>query len=274
MPSIRPFLCGSLLVASLSLSFSALAHEFWIEPLDFRLERGGSVVANLKVGENMKGDIFPYLPQRFVEFSISGPQGERSVKEPLGAVPAANERALGSGLHILAYHSTPSRVSYESFEKFETFLQEENLEGIVEAHRRRGLPDAGFTEAFTRYAKALVQVGDGAGQDAAIGMPFELVAETNPYADKVKNRLTVRLLWQGQGMADTQIKVFRQTEPGEVDVSKVTTDAEGRATVASEEGGIFLLSAVHMVEPSREVAQNTRAVWQSLWASLTFQVKE
>lgn len=269
--SLVRFPCRWLLfVTSLSLASSALAHEFWIEPLDFYLETGEPVVANLKVGQDMKGDVYPYLPQRFIEFSISGPQGKRPVKERLGAIPAASEQALGSGLQVLAYHSTPSTVSYDSFEKFEKFLREENLTGIAEAHRKRGLPEVGFTEAFTRYAKALVQVGDGAGQNSPIGMPFELVAQTNPYADQGADELIVRLLWQGQGMADTQIKVFRKPAQGEVIVTKVMTDAEGRATIAIGEGGTYLLSAVHMIVPSKEVVRETYAVWQSLWASLTF----
>lgn len=250
-----------------------MAHEFWVEPLDFILEPGDPVAAHLNVGEMMKGDTFPYLPDRFVEFSIRDPQEKRRVVQSLGTIPAAREQARRSGLHVFTYHSMPSVANYDAFESFEKFLEEEDLTGIAEAHRERGLPDAGFAEAFTRYAKALVRIGDGAGQDSPVGMPFELVAEANPYTQREADTLNVKLLWQGREMPDTQVKVFHRAEQGEVSVLHLVSDAEGRVPIALDDSGVYMLSAVHMIEASKEVASSTGAVWHSHWASLTFRAE-
>lgn len=247
----------------------ALAHEFWIEPHDFRLSSGETIVADLKVGQHMKGDIFPYLPDRFVEMSRIGPQEKQPIEETLGAIPAITQAVQKPGLYTLIYHSRPSRVAYDSFEKFEEFVDDERLTGVIEAHRRRGLPEVGFIEAFTRSVKALVAVGDGAGQDAATSLPFELVAQSNPYT-QADDSLVVQLLWQEHAMADTQIKVFHKTAQGEVTEKRVITDSEGRATISLDQPGIFMLSAAHMTLPSKQVVRETFAVWHSFWTSLTF----
>ncbi len=93
-------------------------------------------------------------------------------------------------------------------------------------------------------------------------MPFELVAEANPYADGME-MLPVTLTWQGKPVAGRQIAIFRDN--GEVTRNTVITDTDGRAEISLAGGGEFLLNAVN-IEPieDREVA------WESHWASLTF----
>lgn len=134
----------------------------------------------------------------------------------------------------------------------------------------------GIKEAYTRYAKSLVQAGDGGGRgDRAVGMPLELVAETNPYARPAGADVAVRLLWRDQGYPNAQITVFRKFVGCEATTTTVRTDAGGRAAIPVESGGRFLLNAVYMMEPSVETRARIRdAAWESLWASLTYELPE
>jgi hypothetical protein len=50
-----------------------------------------------------------------------------------------------------------------------------------------------------------------------------------------------------------------------VSIAKTTTDSDGKAFVALDNKGIFLVSAVHFIK-----AEKKNADWHSLWASLTF----
>lgn len=252
----------------------AHAHEFWIEPTRFKITDADKIVANIRVGQYFKGNDYTFVPDKFVAFSITDSSGKRAVSGRLGDLPAVNEAPLRPGLQILTYHSTPTTLQYSDFEKFARFARKEGIAWVVDAHKRRGLPANSFTEAYTRYAKSLVQVGDVAGEDQPVGMPFELVAETNPYTAQPADDIWVKLLWRGQALADAQISVFRKPEGCQAGKSLVFTDADGRASIPRGAGGRFLLNAVHMIEPSAETASSNGAVWHSLWASLVFELPE
>ncbi len=265
MFSPRRFL-GTLLLLCLTVApLTAAAHEFWIEPARFRIESGGDIVADLKIGQDFKGDAHPYLPSRTKEAWVVDRDGKRPSRARVGDIPAFKEASGRSGLHILAYHSTPHRLTYTKPGKFERFLENQGLGWALTEHRKRGLKKIGFSEAYSRCAKALVQSGDGGGTDVVIGMPIELVAKANPYALRAA-ALPVTLLWRGEPLANTQITVFREKDG--LEVTKVRTGTNGDATIPLGDGGRFLLNAVHII-PWHEKPKDA---WHSYWASLTFEI--
>ena len=256
---------------SLLFPLSAVGHELWIEPTRYMLEPPEKIVANLRVGQYFKGSTLSFAPEKFVEFSVIDASGKRAVNGRLGDLPAVSEPSLRTGLHVLVHHSTVNTLRYSDFAKFERFARKEGNAWLLDAHKQRGLSRNEVTESFTRYAKALVLVGNGDGQDTWVGMPFEIVAETNPYTGPSDSAISVRLLWNGQGIADKQISIFRKHGGCEATRTTVLTDADGRASIPRQPGGRFLLNSVHVVEPSA-ASKKTRAMWQSFWASTTFEL--
>ena len=259
--------CAAVLAAVLAgLSSFAHAHEFWIEPVSHRLPAPGAISANLKVGGNLKGSVFPYLSKRFVSYRIDGPAGRTDVRGNEGDIPSLSHEASEPGLYILTYHSTADRLDYEEWQTFVDYVGYEGLDGAIDAHLAADLPRTGFAELYTRCAKALVQVGPPApgDRDEAIGMPLELVALDNPFTGELDD-LPVRLLWQGKPAADIQIAVFRETDS--IERTTLRTNADGRATIPLDGGGRFLLNAVRMAR----AAGDDGVAWESHWASLTFE---
>lgn len=242
----------------------AAAHEFWVAPEDYTPAPGAPIVAALKVGQMMKGTDYPYLSNRFQSFTITTRQGTRDAEGIEGDSPALTVIADEPGLHIIAFYATPHQLTFDTLGEFRDYLDYEGLGEIARAHELRGLPDTGIVESYIRCAKALVQVGPiaEADRDRSTGLPFELVAEINPYAAGLE-ALPVRLTWQGQPVADRQIAIFRDN--GEVTRRLVMTDADGRVQIPLGGGGEFLLNAVN-IEP----VDDGEAVWKSHWASLTF----
>jgi uncharacterized GH25 family protein len=256
----------------LGLTAPAAAHEFWIEPKAYRVAPGAEIVADLKVGQNFKGDAYPYLKNRFVSFTVADQAGARAVTGDEGDVPAATIRTQDTGLKVLSYLATAHRLDFDTWEDFVSYVEQEGLGWVTEAHKRRGLPDRGFAEEYVRCAKALVQVGppSPAHQDRAVGMPLELIADQNPYADPNLVELPVILLWQGKPIGDIQLTIFQVTGGGGAATrTTLRTNAAGKATVSLRGGGTFLLNAVHMqaTPPDRD------AKWESHWASLTFEIR-
>lgn len=254
---------GSLAVAL--LAGGASAHEYWIAPAAYRVEPGERVEARLLVGQMMEGAELPWLSHQIKSFRIMTANGEQPAEGMEGDVPALGYVADTPGLNIIAQQTHPLELTYDNIDEFRDYLDWEGLGEIVGEHRRRGLPEADFSEAYSRFAKALVQVGpvEADDLDRPVGFDYELVALENPYAGA--GTLPVLLTWQGTPEAGTQIAIFRRGEGGPVERTLVTTDAEGRATIPIGAGGEFLLNAVHL-----EPVDGKDVVWDSSWASLTF----
>ncbi|WP_299852409.1 DUF4198 domain-containing protein [uncultured Roseovarius sp.] len=259
----------AVLALLVACPFSVGAHEFWIDPIDHILSPGDTLEANLKVGQNYAGAVYPLLPGRLTQFSVSGPKGTNDITGTVGDVPAARLPEISTGLHILAYESTTDRLKFDDWELFNTYVAYEGNDWAVAAHLRAGLPKTGFTEGYRRYAKSLVQVGEPQTGDAdrRIGLAIELVALVSPYLlAPDQQELPVQLLWQGAPLAQQQINVFHNSKT--TTLSAVTTDQDGRAMVPVTKGGRYLLNAVHMVLNNTD----TDLAWDSHWASLTFEI--
>ena len=260
-----------LVALSFFMLQSASAHEFWIEPLNFEVANGESVRAHIKVGQMMDGETYSFFPGNFERFDITVGGNTQPVANRFAQSPAVDQLANQSGLTILTYQSKASVLTYSEPGKFESFLKNEGIEWVLAEHKRRGLPAVDFVELFKRFGKSLVKVGDGAGQDQVMGMPIEWVVETNPYTDKGQ-AITAQLLYQGKPFADSYVVVFNKRN-GEVVKSTYRTDQAGRVSIPKGEGGVFLVNAVQMIQPTAEQAMGSGAVWMSLWASTTYEIK-
>ncbi len=253
--------------ALVHLSLPVHAHEFWVAPLSHEVALGDEIALDLQVGQMFKGRSYPYLSHKFGRYQITDAAGVHDLIGKEGDTPSVVYDATVPGLHVIAYHALPEQLTYDAFQDFVDYVEEEGLNAIVGRHRARSLPEVGFTESYTRNAKALVQVGPASETDAdyATGMDFELVALRNPYL--AGNTLPVKLLWQGAPVPKAQVALFYR-DGVEVERKTYQTNDAGVADIPLTGAGSYLLSAVHM----EESAADNGAVWQSTWASLTFAI--
>jgi hypothetical protein len=250
---------------------TAPAHESWVEAVRYQLQAPATITADVRVGQHFKGDSYRYNPNLMADLQLVNIGGSSPIKATLGQRPAINVETAVDGLHVLIYRSAVRSVSYETFAKFEDFLNLDGLTSVLAAHAKRGLPREGFSETYRRFAKALIKVGAGEGKDGPIGMPLELVAIDNPYVTTGSETIRVKLLWHQQPLPSAQITVFRKRPGTETKRTKFISDQSGIAAIPRGTGGRLLLSAVHMI-PAEPAANEFRAVWESLWASMTFEL--
>lgn len=250
----------------------AQGHEFWIDPHAFVIDPGENVVADLRVGEDYNGSAYSYLPTNFRQFGLVQGRAAVLVDGRLGDRPALSQVPPGEGLLVVLHETTDNKLTYSEFAKFERFVTHKDARWTLAEHAERGLPDEGFSEAYSRYAKALVAVGDGRGQDRFLGLKTEFVAEANPYTDDLSGGFPVALFYQGEPRKDAQVEVFEKAEDGSVEIFLARTDEDGRATIPVKPGHRYMLDAVVLREPERALAEAGNVVWESLWANLTFEV--
>jgi hypothetical protein len=241
------------------------AHEYWVEPMDFTLEAGQPMQANLKVGQNFAGSPQPFISALMQSFTISNAAATQDYVGRIGDIPALSVAEPKVGLNVLAFVSNVSRLQYVKPDLLERYLKLEGLDPVLEAHRAAGWPEVGFFEEYTRNAKALVQVGPYTGDsDVAVGMTFELVAQGSPYAPTAHD-VRVQLLLRGVPQPDWPINVFTKNVGG-VLRTRAQTDKDGFAVVPFPEGAHVMLNSVFIQRSSPE----SEAFYESWWASLTF----
>ncbi|WP_101759005.1 DUF4198 domain-containing protein [Oceanicoccus sp. KOV_DT_Chl] len=248
------------------------SHEFWLQPLNFQLQERSLIEANLRVGQHFKGEPLRYFKTNFETFELTMANKTVEIESRFGQLPALSQLPLGEGLHIASYISNNSTVVYPSPEKFTGFLTESGLDWVLTEHQQRGLPASGFTEAYKRYVKSLIAVGNGDGQDQILGLDFEWVVNDNPYQLSAKqDNISLQLLWQGKPFTNKKALIFNRIGDKVLEAQLITDD-QGKIVIPVLQGGEFMVSAVHMVRPSPELSASTEAVWQSLWTSTSFAV--
>lgn len=267
-------LCPALAaLAMASMSSSVQAHELWLDPLKFQIDGDEQIIADIKVGEKFSGSRQPFIPDNFLRFDISLKDEIVPVSGRLGDRPAANVPVLGDGLNILIYQSTVLDVFYNEWEKFVRFTKHKDFKGATERHIERGLPkDERFREVYSRFAKSLVAVGNGDGQDRAFGLETEIVALENPYTGNISDGLDIQVFYQNEPRIDAQVEIFERSpiEDAEVNVFTTRTNSEGIATIYVKAGHIYQLDAVVLREADPVLFDD--AAWETLWANLTLAI--
>lgn len=261
------------LIVSL-FSVPATAHEFWIEPLAYQIGPETTLAARLVNGQEFAGVDVAYFPTQFANFAIFAGTDAARVEGRPGDRPALDQAPFGDGLHIVAYQANNATVDYETWEKFQTFVDHKDFGDVLSQHQARDLPEENFTEVYARFSKTLIGVGDSAGADRRVGLETEIVALTNPYTDDLSDGVRVQVFYRNDVRADTQVEVFQKAADGTVEISLYRTDAEGIATIPVAPGYAYMVDAVVLKEPSAELMETSGSVWQTLWANLTFATPE
>jgi uncharacterized GH25 family protein len=249
----------------LAASSVSLAHDFWIEPSNFRPRVGEEVSFALRVGQDFRGDPVPRDDRRIIRFALVAANGAKPVDGLPATDPAGVAKIDEPGWNVVAYRSSRSPVKLEPA-KFEQYLSEEGLDRILAIRKQRGDTDRPGNEVFSRCAKSLLGVPPiDKGFDRIVGLTLELVAETNPTVAASRAGFRVRLLYEGKPLEGALVVALPQTQPDRK--LRARTGKDGRAALPLDRG-VWLVKAVHMIP----APPDTGAEWESLWASLTFEI--
>ncbi|MBT5707303.1 DUF4198 domain-containing protein [Verrucomicrobia bacterium] len=259
--------CVLLSLALSSFSWRVKAHEFWLSPSSHGVSVGISVDVYAMIGHGEKAEALVRRRDHLKTFLVhEGKQSEelsgRNLRHPTGKF-----RPMGEGLHIVAYESL-AQINSLPGKEFEDYLQKEGLDEVLDSRRLAKESEAPGREAYYRFAKCLIQVGDKTGADCSLGFPLEIVTLTDPARMSVGTTLVVRVLREGEPIPGLLVKAFSLASVSEP--RGVRTDFDGLARINIDRAGRWMLNAVSM-EPSED---SSEADWQSYWASLTFEVPE
>lgn len=264
---LKKGLIGWLFLSLIITSRTALTHEFWIETETLPL--GNMVAVQLRVGDGFPGELFPRSPAHLEEFFVQSAGERLDVTGRNGYSPAGTFKINEESIYQVGYRSGQTLITFEA-DAFEQYLEDEGLDHIITLRRQRGERNKAGRELYSRAAKSFIQVGESDINEndylQGLGFSLEIIPQQNPMQLGPSDSLTVQVIYQSKPLAGALLSVFDLANP-RGDRSRHTDD-NGYVEVPMPVSGKVLLGVVHMVE----VQNNPDADWQSVWASLTFEV--
>ena len=252
-----------------------MAHEYWLEAPAYQVQPSAEITTDLRNGQLFDGTKLPYFPNRTSRFDLSFEGKVVPVAARMGDIPALRIIAPPrDGLLIVAHEALPTSLVYKDWETFVGFTEHKDFKTAVAEHQAAGYPQDDVRERYSRYSKALIAIGDGRGNDTAMGLETELTAITNPYEADFNNQMEIALTYQQAPRQDVQIEVYERNAKKEVTVTKYRTDDAGHAIFPVVPGMTYMVDSV-VLRPAPDVGETDESPqWESLWASLTFAVPQ
>lgn len=257
--------------AALTLALSgfiasgAQAHEFWMVPHDARSHVGTQVLFELRIGSGLPGKQTRRIPGLVADFSATDTQGKFAVSGHDNSLVIGHFKPRTAGATVAVLETNPAQITLSAAE-FEAYLREEGLEKIIRQRQEDGDSDQPGSELYSRFAKSIVLVdGQSGGFDRIVGLPFELIPQTEPLHYQPGQVYRLRLLHNGKPLAGTQVKA--QSQGKRRYFLKTVSDAQGDVAFTLPESGFWIFSAEEMT-PS----QRSDADWESQWASVTMAI--
>ncbi len=270
-PMARPLLLALPLVL---LSWGpAAAHDKWIEAEPFHLAAPGKIKLYLVTGEGLReAELLPLRRRGAVaRLALHGPSNRRdllpALREDQEPILVLDEGKVPAGTSVVQLDTAPVDIELPAG-KFESYLFSERLFDVLAHRAQKGAEDAPGRERYSRYLKAILQVGDRLDKGALkpLGQDLEIVPLQHPYG--APGTLTVQVLFRGKPLPGRALGCANRYR-GLLSGKTVRTDSSGKASFALGRSGDWLLSLVHM-EASKEEGVD----WRSYWASLSFSLPE
>jgi hypothetical protein len=183
---------STVALAGLLFAWNAWAHDYWLLPDRLRVTPGARVALSLWVGDGFVPDeARGWQRERTTRFvHVSSTASEDLLARPVeGASPLLDVALGAAGGRLFVMERNASRIELPA-DRFEHYLRDEGLDGIIAARRALGESSRAGRERYTRYLKTYVQAGSArdAVSSRTMGQAFELV----PLARRRRHRSRAR----------------------------------------------------------------------------------
>ena len=246
------------------------AHDFWVVPQLFKVPEGWAVHVAGQTGMNFPESLSAIESGRVAEAELVSADSRKPVTKSYRSgnslMMEARPETAGQWWVAVALETRPIRMSAS---QFDTYLEHDGVWDVLEERRSSGTSSDSVDERYTKYAKALVQVGEGGPEayDRRVGHPIEFVPLEDPFSLHPGDRFRARLLWRGEPLAD-QVVFAGRAGAGAGPTSHARTGPDGVVEFPVFVSGAWYLKAIHMAEDT----DDPEVEYRSNWTTLTFRV--
>ena len=251
-----------------ALTGVATAHDSWIQPDSYQTSQGARLPVTFFVGHSGEEHSARLLPRPawLQSMHVHGPQGSSSLINSQ-RFTRAGVSLRTTGTYLLALETNNFENTAEPA-KFAEYLQEEGLAAAQAAWARTPVIGRNVRETYRRHAKAVVQVGTGAGALSGpatrrLGQRLEIVPTVNPLSLREGEALGGTIWYQNRLLPGALVTLGSLDRPKDP-LLKVRSDSTGKYNFRMPGSGRWMLNVVWSV-PGKQ-----RSDFETSFSSLTF----
>jgi uncharacterized GH25 family protein len=263
----------------------AFSHDTWLEPDAFFAQPGQEIAVSLRLGDHLRvEEQKPLRHDAITRFQVSFASPRKRPLDLLstgqeGQIPVGHFKSeLGGSLLVM--DRAPRRISLDA-EKFNAYLSEENLATIQAQRAQLGQNGQPGRERYARYLKALVQEREVSNAPGVLyrrrsGQRLEILLLNDPGKLRAGQKLAVKVVFDNRPLVGAKIAALhRDRDNADARGLTATTDSRGRASLAVDAAGFWLVRTVHMrAIPPAERRDGDDSQWESFWANFAFGVRQ
>jgi uncharacterized GH25 family protein len=294
MHTHRKLISRAAVVATALATLQAGAHTLFIKPATFIVNQNEQLTIPLINGT------FVTSKNRVPARRITGakmirPDGrEVAINDDQwsydGKVSYLSAEFPQSGNYVVGIGTQPMMVRIAP-DEFNFHLRYEGLDDDAEERSELGEEEIATVERYQKFAKAILQVGTERSDNYAsiLGYPVEIVPLLNPYTLRKGDVFRARIVKDGKPLTN---ELVYATHEGNYDASEegifeelvsTRSDANGEIEFVLQETGRWYIRFIHLTRTGDKEywysgilvslgADEPRIPYQSLWATLTFEV--
>ena len=249
----------TLILYFLANSIHLNAHELWLEAKQYQVEKGNKIIIDIKVGQDLIGESYPYLTQETEKLILQTQDGQKSLNQIDGDYPAIQQKLKITGTNYISYQSNKEFLEYKDYKTFLEFAHDYDL---TYNKNNKDIPK----EIYQRFAKIIFNYEKGKFFKSKPNLEFEIINQNNPYENNISQ---IQILLENQPFKKKKFIVFfRNNDEFKKQIHE--TDENGFAKIQSSKKGLYLISAVHLETLNFVKKMKYKADYYSKWASLTF----
>jgi len=253
-----------------------LAHDFWLIPNAFHVARGADLVVRGQTSSTFPTTLSAVTPDRIASAQLLSAHGSEDVQrlDVEGNSLRLVHRPGFVGQALVTARVHPRSIP-ESPESFRRYLTLEGAPEALERYEREGLlPTDSIIRRYAKYAKTLIEMGDGGPPafDRLADHPLEFVPLDDPTSVEPGGALRFRLTLFGEPIATAlgHASVARSRDAESAyDEATFETDAQGEFAISLTGDGVWNVRALYILPAPAE----SGADWDVHWATFVWQTQ-
>ena len=259
----------TIIILLLVIGAASFAHEFWIQPDKFIYKRGETINLKFLAGENFAGVNWNGNNEKVQAMHLYfADVVDSNLKDNLtdNKGDSVQFSIYEEGTAMVTLNTKNSFIDLEAKE-FNAYLRDEGLTEALEYRKVHGDTTKKGTERYQRSVKTIFQVGKNKTSvfKKRTVLPLDIIPDENPYAVTKDGKFKLRILFQGNTLKKTKIKVWHRAN-NKMSAEDYETDDHGEVKIFLSLRGEWMVSCVKMVR----LEDDPDAEWQSYWGSLTW----
>ncbi len=252
----------------LILVLPSLAHEFWLEPQQYIFSRTDEINIRFRAGEAFTGDNWKGNRDKVSELKLY----YADIVDDLSDALTDDE---GDSLQFSIHEEGTAMVTFNNINSFieqeaatfNSYLLEDGLQSAIDYRNQHNETDSIGREFYQRSVKTIVQVGTVKTDvyKKQTTLPVDIIPLSHPYKLSNGDTLKVKVLYRGEALANTKIRIWHKLL-GQVTDTSFMSNAKGEISFPVNTTGEWMVSCVTMIR----LANDQKAQWQSYWGSLTW----